>query len=386
VVAGVLALSLLGWIAAMYFLRAGGQRPVASGLPTLHLGASAAPTPSATPLKLVARPRTSPADFQSGLSLLVYARDPQLASYGQLLDQLVADQVNSLSIAFPVYTDGLHSNAVHAGPDTPSDAALTVLVHQAKARGFTVMLRPLLDEASILPHWRGEIQPASPTAWFASYGGLLLSYARLAQQEGADSLGVGSELNSMEPDVDGWRGLIAQVRQAYSGEITYSVNWGTSASSFRTGFWPQLDFLSVDAYFPLDRSPGVATVQQMAADWQRWLDLLQSLDRPFGKPIVFTEVGVAPKTGAHLKPWNRLAGTQLNLDEQRDYYEATCAATTKSINGLYWWAAGPALPGNLSPDDYSPMSRPAETAMQACYSGLPRPPAPAAPPVWGATR
>src|SRR5205085_12653878 len=119
--------------------------------------------------------------------------------------------------------------------------SLAAMVAQAKARGFTVMLRPLLDEASILPHWRGEIAPASPAAWFASYGDLVLSYARMAQREGADSVGIGSELNSMEPNADAWRALIGQVRQVFSGQLTYSVNWGTT---FRTGFWELLDFLS----------------------------------------------------------------------------------------------------------------------------------------------
>lgn len=317
---------------------------------------------------MVTRPRTSPADFQAGLSLLVYDHDPQLTGYGALLDQLVADNVNSLSIAFPVYTDGLRSNAVHAGRDTPSDAALTAMVSQAKARGFTVMLRPLLDEAVFLPNWRGEIQPSSPSAWFASYGGLIVGYAKLAQEQGADSIGIGSELNSMETNVDGWRNLIAQVRQVYTGQVTYSVNWGTT---FRTGFWSQLDFLSVDAYFPLDRTPAQATVAQMATDWGRWMDVLRRAVQPFGKSIVFTEVGVAPRTGAHLKPWNSQAGTSVNLDEQRAYYEATCQAANGAINGLYWWFVGPALPGGaLAPDDFNPLTRPAEGAMQTCYAQL----------------
>jgi len=328
---------------------------------------------------MVARPRTSPADFQAGLSLLVYDHDPRLDGYAALLDQLVADNVNSLSIAFPVYTDGLRANAVHAGRDTPSDAALTALVSQARARGFTVMLRPLLDEASFLPNWRGEIQPASRPAWFASYGDLILGYARLAQREGVDSLGIGSELNSMETDVDGWRDLIARVRQVYTGQVTYSVNWGSTFP--RTGFWPQLDFLSVDAYFPLDRTPAQATVAQLAADWQRWMDLLHRAVQPFGKSIVFTEVGVAPRTGAHLKPWNSEAGTSVNLDEQRAYYEATCQVAASAISGLYWWFVGPSLPGGaMAPDDFNPLTRPAEGAMQACYGQLQRPAAAAATP------
>ena len=334
----------------------------------------------------MARPRTSPADFQSGLSLLVYGQAPPPESYGPLLDRLVTDDVNSLSIVFPVYTDGLESSAVHTGADTPSDAALAALVGQAKARDFTVMLRPVLDEASVLPHWRGQIQPSSPSAWFDSYRALVVSYARLAQRTGADSIGVGTELNSMEPNVAAWRGLIAGVRQVFAGQVTYSVNWETSSSDFQSGFWADLDFLSVDAYFPLDGTPAVATVPQMTADWQRWLDLLQRLDRAFGKPIVFTEAGVAPKLGAHLEPWNTQAGSQLDLDEQSAYYQATCAATTRSISGLYWWAAGPELPVDLAPDDYNPLGRPAEAAMQACYAGLPPPPPPPAQPLLGATR
>lgn len=365
VVVGVLALCLVAWLVTAYVLRPGGQRQAANVLSPLRLGASATPHPTPTPLKMVTKQRAAAADFQAGLSLLVYAHEPALAGYAALLDQLVGDDVNSLSIAFPLYTDGLRANAVRAGQDTPTDESLTALARLAKARGFTVMLRPLLDEASILPNWRGEIQPANRTAWFASYGAILMGYARIAQQEGADSLGIGSELNSMEPDVDAWHGLMAQLRQVYSGQLTYSVNWGTT---FRTGFWSQLDFLSVDAYFPLDRTPEQATVAQMAADWQRWLDVLRRADQPFGKPIVFTEVGVAPRTGAHLKPWNRMAGTALNLEEQRAYYEATCRAANGTLGGLYWWAAGPELPSNLPPEDYNPLGRPAETAMQACYA------------------
>jgi hypothetical protein len=314
---------------------------------------------------MVSSRRASPADFQAGISILVYSREPAMTGYAQLLDRLAVDNVNSLSIAFPVYTDGIRSNSVHAGQDTPTDAALGALVSQAKARGFSIMLRPLLDEAVIPPPaWRGQIEPTNVAAWFASYGAVIQSYARLSMQLGVDSLSIGSELNSMETSADSWRALIAQVRQVYSGQVTYSVNWGTT---FRTGFWSQLDFLSVDAYFPLDRSPEHATAAQMAADWQRWVDVLKRADQPFGKPIVFTEAGVAPMSGAHLNPWNHLAGSGLDLEEQRAYYEATCGVGGQALGGLYWWFVGPSLPVNLPSDDYNPLGRPAESAMQSCY-------------------
>jgi hypothetical protein len=354
-------------VATGYLLTVRGRQQGATILSPVRPAASATPAPTPTPIKKVARPRTSPADFQAGLSILVYGHDPGPAdAFGQLLDEVVGDDVNSLAIAFPVYTDGPRSNRVHPGQDTPSDASLTSLVKQAKARGFSIMLRPVLDESSLPPPmWRGQIEPASPSAWFASYSPVILDYARMAQQDGVDSLEIGAELTAMESNVAGWSGLISQVRQVYSGQVTYAFNWG---SSFQTGFWPQLDFVSIDAYFPLDRTPAQASVAQMAADWQRWLDLVRRTNQPYGKPIVFTEIGLVPKTGAQQKPWNRLASTQFDLDAQRAYYEAACSATTSTVAGLYWWSAGPTMPANLTPDDYSPLGRPAEGTMHSCYA------------------
>lgn len=373
--AGLALLVVLAGAAAGYVLTAGAGRPTANVLSPLRPGNATAPRPTPIPVKRVAKPRSSPGDFQAGVAILIYAHDSAPPdTFGKLLDQLADDDVNSLAIAFPVYTDGPRSNSVHRGEATPPDQYLVSVIDQARARGFGIMLRPLLDESSLPPPlWRGQIAPSSPSAWFASYGSLILDYARMAQKESVDSLVIGSELNSMEPSVEAWRSLIAQVRQVFSGQVTYAFNWG---STFRTDFWPQLDFVSIDAYFPLDRTPARATAPQMTADWQRWLDLLKRIDQPYGKPIVFTEVGVVPKVGAQLKPWNREVTGQLDLEVQRAYYEATCSAASGVLSGLFWWFVGPAPASNLAPDDYNPLGRPAERALQSCYAGVEGLPAP----------
>lgn len=375
VLAGLFLLVLVAAGGAGYLLTAGGSRPNANVLSPLGPGKVTAPTPTPIPVKRVAKPPTSSGDYQAGVSILLYTHDPAPPdSFGKLLDQLADDDVNSLAIAFPLYTDGPRSNSVHRGQDTPPDQYLVSLIDQAKVRGFGIMLRPLLDESSLPPPlWRGQISPSSPSAWFASYGSLILEYARIAQQERVDSLGIGSELTSMEPSVAAWRSLIGQVRQVFSGQVTYAFNWG---STFHTDFWPQLDFVSIDAYFPLDRTPVRATVAQMTADWQRWLDLLKRIDQPYGKQLVFTEIGVVPKVGAQLKPWNGEISGQVDPEVQRAYYEATCGATSGVVSGLFWWAVGTAPVSNLAPDDYNPLGRPAEGTMQACYAriqGLPAP-------------
>ena len=333
-----------------------------SHLPSRPLASSEQPRTSAAAPSL----RATPADFQAGFSLLVYAPDPQADSqYAALLDRLVGLNVNSLAIVFPVYTDGVTSDTVRPGPDTPSADSLATLTRFARARGFTVMWRPILDESSLLPAWRGEIRPRDTSAWYQSYGSLILGYARLAAQEQVDSLAIGTELNSMEQYVASWQGLLQQVRQVYRGQVTYAYNYNTS---FQTGLWSDLDFISVDAYFPLDHTPAGASAAQMSADWQRWLAELQRFDGPYHKPIVFTEVGVVPKAGAHLRPWDSSVSGAFDLDEQRAYYEATCDATPHVVQGLYWWAAGTSLPARLQPSDFDPLSRPAEDVVRSCYA------------------
>lgn len=323
---------------------------------------------AAGPVTRVRTPRMSATDFYAGVSVLVYSRDREPPSgYGQLLDRLVDMNVNSLAIVFPLYTDDVHSVVVRRGPDTPPDMQLTALIRQARGRGFNVMLRPLLDEASLLPDWRGAIRPRDPSAWFTSYDALILSYAHLAQAEGVSSLAIGTELNSMEPNTAAWRSLIAQVRQSYSGQVTYAFNYNTT---FQTAFWPDLDFVSIDAYFPLDRAPVGASSAQMAADWRRWLALIQQVDGQYHKRIVFTEAGVVPKAGAHMRPFDSGIAGAFDLDEQRAYYEATCGAVPGVVSGLYWWAVGPSLPSNLPPTDYSPLGRPAEQVVRSCYDRI----------------
>lgn len=314
---------------------------------------------------MVAKPRTTGSAFQAGMTILAYSADqaPPLG-YPELLNRLTADNVNSVAIAFPIYTPGLHASAVERGQYTPPDSYLTAMIRQAERQGFTVMLRPMLDEADLRPAWRGEIVPTDPTAWFASYDSIIMSYAELAQADGVSIVDVGSEFTSMEQYVTGWKNLIASVRAVFVGEVTYSANWG---SSFNTGFWPELDFVSIDAYFPLDHTPVHATTAQMAADWQRWVAIMKQVDQPYGKAIVFSEVGLVPLAGAHRQP-NLYGGDSYDPTEQASYYQASCQALKPMAAGMYWWETGAEVPEAPASDDYTPITRPAEQELASCYA------------------
>jgi hypothetical protein len=307
-----------------------------------------------------------PSGFQAGVSLVYYARqisDPAV-KVPPLLDRLDRDHVNSISIVFPIYTDGVNANTVHAGPDTPSDAALSYLVGQAHSRGMAVMLRPLLDEANLPPpYWRGSIQPASVGGWFDGYQSLTVHYGALAQTLRVETFNVGSELNSMEAYPNSWRRLIDAVRATYKGSVTYSSNW----QGYTTAFWGALDFISFDAYFPLDAAS--PTMSDLALAWTPALDEIGRATASFGKSVVFTEVGVQARANAYRTPWVRNPGAPLDLAEQAAYYGGTCQRTRGVVGGLYWWDVYLQAPADpLHDGDYTPLGKPAEDAMRRCFA------------------
>lgn len=371
---------LAGSLAALLFITAGitGWRLVATlfgGASAMHATgratlSTAGPTRTRSPAPVgVAHPWISLSSFQAGFSVLVYANDASAANtFSPVLDRLAEDNVNCISLVFPLYTANLNSDQVGAGPGTPSDQLLIDLIRMARQRGFAVMLRPLLDEASLKPSWRGGLEPADPTAWFGSYDQEILHYAELGQRQGVQAIDVGTEFNSLEKYVVAWQQLIAQVRRAFSGLVTYSFNWGVQ---WETGFWRDLDYASIDAYFPLDHTPFQATVEEMATDWQRWIQVIEQADAGIGTPIVFSELGVPPQTGDHLHPWAYGPSGQLDPAEQSDYYQAACQALPGHIAGIYWWSGTIALPADPSQDSsYNPLGKPAELVMRSSYAGL----------------
>ena len=83
----------------------------------------------------------------------------------------------------------------------------------------------------------------------ASYTKFILTYAKLAQETKVDILCIGTELERFvmsRPDY--WCGLIERIRKIYNGKLTYAANWDEYK---RTPFWDMLDYIGIDAYFPL---------------------------------------------------------------------------------------------------------------------------------------
>jgi hypothetical protein len=324
------------------------------------------PTPV---IRMVQNPRQSPDDFQAGMAVVIYGNDQEFeVKTRKLLDRLVSLKVNSLSLVFPLFQDNWKSSMVWVDKEkTPSEENLRLFIREAHKRGFTVILRPLLDEKSLKvdEKWRGSIQPNDRTAWFESYTNLILGYAKLSQKENVEIFDIGTEFTSLEKETEQWQELINEVRKIFSGQVTYSSNFDNYQN---VSFWKELDFIGIDAFFPLD-APNEATIEQLITAWQPWVKQMEKFHKKFGKQVVFTELGTRSQLGSFQKPYVWYAtGVPVDLETQRKYYEASWLATKDLVNGIYWWAIALELPKDPCNDPgFNPLGKPTEQEIAKCY-------------------
>jgi hypothetical protein len=313
--------------------------------------------------------------FESGMVVLLYKKDyTDMADLNWkldlLFDRLISLRINSVSLTWPIYTKGVFSSTLEEGAETPSIEAIRLFIRKASVLGFLITLRPIIDEHSIMAQgkyeWRGTIRPSNVDLWFTSYTSLILEYAKLGEAEGANVFVIATELTSMERYADRWRTLIANIRMVFKGKLTYSSNLGVSVNMP----WDALDFIGVDAFFPLDTgSKKDATTADMIEAWQPWVSEMKVRSAAIGKPIVFTEIGSASQSNAHTRPWLWMLGNKLDLENQRRYYEAACSVWKPRLQGIYWWdtTIWMMMDDPLKDKTFLPFGKPAEAEIANCY-------------------
>ena len=136
-----------------------------------------------------------------------------------------------------------------------------------------------------------------------------------------------------------WREIIGQVRNIYRGDVTYAANFDQYQD---VAFWDALDFIGVNAYFPLREPVPSATPtdldEELTAGWKRILGELQTFrvtNRLQEKSFLFTEIGYTYRKNTTLAPWARSGFTLLESatphhlivwdDEPLDFTERAAA-------------------------------------------------------------
>jgi hypothetical protein len=239
-------------------------------------------------------------------------------------------------------------------------------VERCHQLGMKVMLRPNLDLAHDPDHWRGQIVPS--TAWFTAYHGFINYWADFAEQNDVDILSIGAELSATDPCANSWRAVANDVRTHYSGPIIYGANWGNEQV---VQWWDALDYIGIDAYYPLTDHNNV-TLSELTTAWNSRANSIQSWRNTYwpNKYIIFNEAGYGSFDGSNKTPWANPSLFALDLNEQNDCYKALLSVcTTRSWwKGVFWWmwetdpnAGGPT-------DKYlTPQHKPAEEVMSSYY-------------------
>ena len=323
---------------------------------------------------------------------------------------------NAVALSFEYGID-VKNSAVYADTNyTESQSVIAATIAEAKSRGFSVMVRPLLDfldPTKIGPYsvgdWRSTYNPTNVAAFFASYKTMIVAVAQMAQANGAASLSIGAELDQLTGPayLSYWTDIITSVRAVFSGKLTYSADWddnispwqgqhgltaGTGNLATQVSFWSQLDYLGIDCYAPL-ADAGNPTLAGLMAGWtstpsdptslavtgnQSLISYFASVATQAGKPLVFTEIGYESASDAAKQP----SGTSTNVYDpalQANLYSAFFQAWQQSGNnsllGVYFWNWDPNAaevgPGNGP--NFSPQGQPAQAVVTANFSA----PAPA---------
>ena len=236
--------------------------------------------------------------------------------------------------------------------------------------GIEVMMKPQIWI------WRGEftgnLKMNSEEDWIQlenEYSNFILTYAKLAETTQVKVFCIGTELEQFvmqRPTY--WKHLIAEIKKVYSGKLTYAANWDEYK---RVPFWDQLDYIGVDAYFPISDTK-TPSLEESKAGWKPWKEELKTVSEKIDKPILFTEYGYRSVDFAGKEPW----------DSNHELPSINFEAQTNLLEGLYqeiWnepWFAGGFIwkwfiaherVGGEKDNQFTPQNKPAQQSVKRAY-------------------
>ncbi len=252
--------------------------------------------------------------------------------------------------------------------------AVLATIAQAHALGLEVLLVPHLWVES--GEWRALIDPGTEEGWArwaASYRRFLLAWADVAREGGVEMLSVGVELRSWVTTrrAPSFLALIAEVRRAYGGLLTYSANWDDVDDTLVLG---ELDLIGVNAFYPLAEREG-AGAAELARGGREVAQKLERLARTYGKPILLTEIGYTTRRDPAVKPWewpDAMKGVVADEEAQAEAYAALIAPflDARWCAGFFVWRLY-ADPDDVSQEaewGFSPRGKLAELVMRDAFT------------------
>ncbi len=335
---------------------------------------------ASTPILFHTAPAAAAVNWQAGANITpTYNNDFSSDQFHQSLRNLAAIHANAVSLVIYYYQDNIYSANLHPGGNTPTDDSLSSAVNFAHSLGLQVTLKIHTDPND--GNWRANVNPGDRAGWFASYQSMLVHYAHIAQQTGAEVFCIGQEMIDMtSPQVNGsntgyWQGMIGAVRSIYSGKLSYGANAGAPGFTDEVsviGFWGSLDYVGVSAYVPLsqDNNPSIESMTAAFAAWEQ--NEIRPVIQRTGKPLVITEMGYRSMQYSYKDPTSWQANGAADEAGQARSYQAVFnyLLTVPYLAGAYvWeWETNPnaGWPGSTS---YTPQNKQAQGVLSNVFNG-----------------
>jgi len=309
----------------------------------------------------------------NGVSL-VASREPVSESHIKPILEVNANAVAVMPFAFLEHLSSpdLKFNTERQWEGERVDGArkTTQLLH---SKGLKVMMKPQIWIRR--GEFTGNINMISEEGWKkfeTSYEEFIMLYAKMAAEENVEILCLGTELFEFANErTVFWEQLIVKIRDIYKGKLTYAENWDKVE---RVAFWNKLDFIGVDAYFPLSegKSP---TIVELRKSWKPHKIQLQNLSAKVDKKVLFTEYGYRNTDYATREPWDSSREeTSVNNELQSNALMALYQEFWREewfSGGFLWkWFHNHEKAGGLDDNQFTPQNKPALNVVKGFYGEM----------------
>lgn len=240
-------------------------------------------------------------------------------------------------------------------------------VLELKNNNLSIMLKPQLWIR--YGEFTGDLTMESEDNWELfeeTYTAFILEFATIADQLQIEIFCIGTELEQFvinRPEY--WLTLIEEVKKVYSGKITYAANWNEYE---KVPFWGELDFIGIDAYFPLNDNQ-IPSIADSRLGWKVHKTNIEAIQIEFNKQVIFTEYGYRSIDFSAREPWNsdRMEGS-VNLVGQTNLLQALFDEFWNEnwfAGGFIWkWYIDHPNAGGLEDNRFTPQNKPAESLLK----------------------
>ena len=208
----------------------------------------------------------------------------------------------------------------------------------ANKQGIEVMLKPHVWVSG--EGWPGEFTCSSETEWKQwekTYAKYILRFAAIADSMDVPVFCIGTEYRiAVRERPQFWKKLIDSVRSVYKNKVTYAANWDNYE---KVTFWKQLDFIGIDAYFPITTSKN-PNRKELEEGFIKLSKKLEDFSDSCNQQILLTEYGFRSldyATSGYYK--YQIDELETNTQLQANAYSAFFNSLWKKpwmLGGFFW--------------------------------------------------